>query len=75
MEYNRIRVSILGYIKNTKTPFNLDIGIGDAAVPPLSKMSLPVLLNDFEQLNVLMEGCFMANNEALNVNIFKNMVK
>lgn len=53
MKYNGIRVSLIGYIKNTKTPFSVDIGVGDVVVPPPSKMSLPVLLDDFEQPNVL----------------------
>lgn len=52
-EYNGIRVNMIGCIKNTKTPFSVDIGVGDVVVPPPSKMSLPVLLDDFESPNVL----------------------
>lgn len=51
-EYNGMRVNMIGYIKNTKTPFSIDIGIGDIVVPPPSKISLPVLLDDFEKPEV-----------------------
>ena len=44
---------MIGYMKSTKTPFSVAIGIGDVVVPPPSKMSLPVLLDDFEKPNVL----------------------
>jgi len=52
-EYNGIRVNMIGYIKSTKTPFSIDIGVGDVVVPQPSKMELPVLLDDFERPNVL----------------------
>lgn len=52
-EYNGIRINMIGYIKNTKTPFSIDIGVGDVVVPPPIKMDLPVLLDDFEKPNVL----------------------
>ena len=44
---------MIGHIGNTKTPFSIDIGVGDVVVPPPSRMSLPVLLDDFESPNVL----------------------
>ncbi len=52
-EYNGIRVSMIGHIQNTNTPFSIDIGVGDIVVPPPIRMALPVLLNDFEKPNVL----------------------
>jgi predicted nucleotidyltransferase component of viral defense system len=52
-EYNGIRVNMIGYIRNTKTPFSIDIGVGDVVVPPPGKIDLPVLLDDFEKPNVL----------------------
>lgn len=52
-EYNGIRVNMIGYIENTRTPFSVDIGVGDVVIPPPSRMSLPVLLDDFERPNVL----------------------
>lgn len=51
-EYNGIRVNMIGCIRNTKTPFSVDIGVGDVVIPPPSKMLLPVILDDFEKPNV-----------------------
>ena len=51
-EYNGIRVNMIGNIRNTKTPFSIDIGVGDIVIPPPSKMLLPVILDDFEKPNV-----------------------
>jgi hypothetical protein len=44
---------MIGPIQNTNTPFSIDIGVGDIAVPPPVRTALPVLLNDFEKPNVL----------------------
>ncbi len=52
-EYNGIRVNLVGFIKNTRTPFSVDFGVGDVVVPPPAKRVLPVLLSDFEQPEVL----------------------
>lgn len=51
--YNGIRVNMIGHISNTKTPFSIDLGVGDVVVPPPTKMSLPVLIDEFERPNVL----------------------
>ena len=47
------RDGLLGFIKNTRTPFSVDFGVGDVVVPPPLKRVLPVLLPDFEQPEVL----------------------
>jgi len=52
-KYNGVRVNLIGFIKNTRTPFSIDFGIGDVVVPPPSKQTLPVLLSDFEKPGVL----------------------
>ena len=52
-KYNGIRVSLLGFIKNTRTPFSVDFGVGDVVVPAPSKRVLSVLLPAFEQPEVL----------------------
>lgn len=52
-EYNGIRVSLVGKIKNTRTPFCLDFGVGDVIIPAPSKRLLPVLLPDFNSPKVL----------------------
>ena len=51
--YNGIRVNLIGFIKNTRTPFSVDLGVGDAVLPSPLKRVLPVLLSDFEQPEVL----------------------
>jgi predicted nucleotidyltransferase component of viral defense system len=51
--YNGIRVNMIGHIANTKTPFSIDLGVGDVVVPPPTRMSLPVLMDEFERPNVL----------------------
>jgi predicted nucleotidyltransferase component of viral defense system len=43
-EYNGIRISILGIIGNTKTPFSIDFGVGDVVVPMPIERSISVML-------------------------------
>ena len=52
-EYNGIRISLVGKIKNTRTPFCIDYGVGDIVVPAPSKRCLPVLLPEFNAPEVL----------------------
>ncbi len=52
-KYSGIRANLAGFIKNTRTPFSVDFGVGDVVVPPPAKRLLPVLLPDFEQPEVL----------------------
>lgn len=47
-KYKGIGFQIIGHIKNTRTPFNVDIGIGDVIVPKAEKRKIPVQLDDFE---------------------------
>ena len=47
-KYQGISFQMLGYIKNTRTPFNVDIGIGDIIVPGAEKRSIPVQLPGFD---------------------------
>jgi len=51
-EYNGVRINLIGIIKNTRTPFSVDFGVGDVVVPPPAKRLLPVLLTDFENPEV-----------------------
>lgn len=46
-KYIGISFQILGYIKNTRTPFSVDIGIGDVIVPKAEKRKIPVQIEDF----------------------------
>lgn len=47
-KYKGVEFQIIGHIKNTRTPFNVDIGIGDVIVPKAEKRAIPVQLEDFE---------------------------
>ncbi len=39
---------MLARIANTKTPFDIDIGIGDVVVPEVQTVAIPTQLEDFE---------------------------
>ena len=52
-EYHGIRVNLIGIIGRTKTPFSIDFGVGDIIVPSSVERTLPVLLKEFEEPNVL----------------------
>ncbi|MBR5923075.1 MAG: nucleotidyl transferase AbiEii/AbiGii toxin family protein [Clostridia bacterium] len=46
-QYPGIHADIVARIKNTRTPFGIDFGIGDIIVPGEKKRKLPTQLNDF----------------------------
>lgn len=48
-KYPGISCQIIGKIKNTKTPFGIDIGVGDVIVPKPEKREIPVQLDDFSK--------------------------
>ncbi len=52
-EYNGIRIKLIGRIKNTRTPFDVDFGIGDVIVPRPEERKLRVQLDGFEEPEVL----------------------
>ena len=47
-KYAGIGASIVAKIKNTKTPFSIDFGVGDIIVPKQEKRKIPTQLEDFE---------------------------
>ncbi len=47
-EYMGIGATIVAHIKNTRTPFNIDFGVGDVIVPKQEKRKIPTQLKDFE---------------------------
>lgn len=47
-KYTGVSCQIIGKIKNTKTPFSVDIGVGDVIVPKSEKRIIPVQLEGFE---------------------------
>lgn len=46
-KYAGIGASIVACIKNTRTPFSIDFGVGDVIVPKQEKRKIPTLLDDF----------------------------
>ena len=46
-EYPGIHVDMVARIKNTRTPFGIDFGIGDVIVPGAKKRRIPTQLDDF----------------------------
>jgi len=48
-KYNGVSVGITGMIKNTRTPFNIDFGVGDIVIPKPEKRKIPTQLDGFTQ--------------------------
>lgn len=46
-KYGGIGASVVARIKNTKTPFSIDFGVGDVIVPKQEKRKIPTQLSDF----------------------------
>ena len=46
-KYAGIGASVVAYIKNTRTPFSIDFGVGDVIVPKQEKRKIPTQLSDF----------------------------
>lgn len=47
-KYSGISASMIAHIKNTRTPFSIDFGVGDIIVPKQEKRRIPTQLPDFE---------------------------
>ena len=47
-KYAGISASVVARIKNTRTPFSIDFGVGDVIVPRQEKRRIPVQLPDFK---------------------------
>lgn len=46
-EYNGVRVHLVGCIKNTRTPFHIDVAVGDVIVPKPMERVIPTQLEGF----------------------------
>ena len=46
-KYAGIGASLVAHIKNTRTPFSIDFGVGDVIVPKQEKRKIPTQLDDF----------------------------
>ena len=51
-KYAGIGVSLMARIKNTKTPFRIDFGVGDVIVPKQEKRKIPTQLDGFTEPTV-----------------------
>lgn len=47
-KYAGIGASLVAHIKNTRTPFSIDFGVGDVIVPKQEKRKIPTQLSDFD---------------------------
>lgn len=52
-KYKGVSFQLTGQIKNTRTPFNIDLGIGDIIVPKSYERQIPVQLDDFHAPTVM----------------------
>ena len=46
-KYAGVGASLVAHIKNTRTPFGIDFGVGDVIVPKQEKRKIPTQLDDF----------------------------
>ncbi len=51
-EYSGVRIQMIGIIKNTRSPFDIDLGTGDVIVPRSEKRVINTLLPDFENPDI-----------------------
>jgi len=51
-KYPGIRLKIVARILNTRTPFDIDIGIGDVIIPQIDSVNIPTQLESFDSPNV-----------------------
>jgi predicted nucleotidyltransferase component of viral defense system len=52
-EYNGIRVKLTSIIQNTKTPFDVDMGVGDVIIPKPEMRAIPTQLEGFAQPEIM----------------------
>lgn len=51
-KYPGISIQMIGTVGNTKTPINIDFGIGDIIIPKSEKRLIKTQLEDFEQVEI-----------------------
>ncbi|MBQ6896441.1 MAG: nucleotidyl transferase AbiEii/AbiGii toxin family protein [Oscillospiraceae bacterium] len=51
-KYTGIGVSMVAHIKNTRTPFSIDFGVGDVIVPKQEKRKIPTQIDGFDSPSV-----------------------
>jgi predicted nucleotidyltransferase component of viral defense system len=51
-EYNGIRAKVIAHIKNTRIPFDIDMGVGDVIVPKPVVQTIPTQLDGFDSPSI-----------------------
>lgn len=66
-KYAGIGASLVAHIKNTRTPFSIDFGVGDVIVPKQEKRKIPTQLDDFTSptVNTYSLETTIAENDAM----------
>ena len=67
-KYTGVSFQLVGQIKNTRTPFDVDFGVGDVIVPSSQKRTIPVQLDGFgvpEILTYSLESTIAEKFDAL----------
>ena len=52
-KYKGVSFQLVGHIKNTRTPFDVDFGIGDVIVPTSQSRMIPVQLDGFDSPEIM----------------------
>ncbi len=52
-KYHGVSTQILGYIKNVRVPFNVDIGVGDVIVPCAERRNIQTQLDGYDKPGIL----------------------
>ena len=52
-KYKGVSFQLVGHIKNTRTPFDVDFGIGDVIIPTSQSRMIPVQLDGFDSPEVM----------------------
>ena len=52
-KYHGVSTQIVGYIKNVRVPFNVDVGVGDVIIPRAERRSIHTQLEGYEQPEIL----------------------
>ena len=47
-EYHGLRIKVIAKVANTKTPFDIDIGLGDVVIPDIQDMKYATQLKEFD---------------------------
>ncbi len=64
-QYHGIRAKLIGEIGTTKTPFSIDLGVGDIVIPGPINRNLPTLLQGYKESEILVYSLESVISEKL----------